>query len=1170
MRTLDRHPWLVKGWNPKQGRGDSENAGHFASGESHAGKPTDRTNADLDAAFADEPAKPKPAPAGDSRKNDALDDFMALGDEPPRHASRHTPGVDYANPDDRDSDDRYIDQQLAAAKQAQAEVAAIKAEIAELEKRGPKAAAPGKEPKAVRVLRRRLAAATAKVERAKAVLARHDPKKLETMKAELAASRDRSRQANAEMAAARRVGRPWQAKPGPGDSPPMSGRQPAQQAAQPQQGPPPEGQPDSQRGKAHADIAQGHMKMAQAAMKAGDKETAQKLLNAAYGHHLAATHHASGRHAEAEKAKQAADGHLAGVGGGNNKPGQSAGAAASRPGQVQPGKTQAPGKPHEQTQSAAVAAAKAVHQAASSGGDVKAANAKAHAALDAHHAAGHAEIDRMAREKHGEGTPQAKRAAEKAKAAFSAKVQAVRVKLDSLAGGKAGTQPSGPSRPERIPPRPPVPSRRGRSTGHPELKALDDRHRKATAQGKRGNPRALGQKVHAILSGLDRHDQAAVRRRYGIPEGASPERVGRAWMQWHEDNPGPQRKPKRPKATRPAPRQPGFIDGLLGRTTLTGKWKPGRRKAFDAALAGLSVTKAFAGAVHPWVVTKTHDIGDEPRDERGRWVARDNKHPFPIEEDFPFVAPGKITGEMRASAHWHDVPLDGLIATQSWVIGRQVEQMAAAGTERAEKPPVIVRMPDGRRYIEDGHHRATVAAVKGDSTFRAKVFDYDPATGEYTAAKVVKQLETDRHPWLCVRKTRDASGHEHAADGRFGRTSGSHDGKKDRPKADRHGKPERPARGGAASTGSGKAERLAARIAEVPKQLRAQVASFVRGRYRKLAKRYGPKGAMAIMGATVALLPVPVPGTSLLPIAIAEAVLAIRRAVRKSHDELDDATIQREARRLIRAIYAACGEEPPKGVRKSLTRYPWLVTKRFVESEHPRDHGEFAKKPGGKGKEKAPPAPKPKVPPANNEGEKFEEQARKIVNGKLREVKERAWTGEPEGEPISKDLAGAIGEEIIIQHLKSLGYDDAGKTSDHPAVASNMNNLAFDLIHDHQLIEAKGGQTGKPSGVWALKYDGRFTKAQEAAFAEMTEDEVKAEKKRINQQKVADIHGRKKAFVKRMSKELGFKVKPGMMTVIINHAKKTADIYQFDDIHDRIPWESDMARKGYVKTVRYG
>jgi hypothetical protein len=377
---------------------------------------------------------------------------------------------------------------------------------------------------------------------------------------------------------------------------------------------------------------------------------------------------------------------------------------------------------------------------------------------------------------------------------------------------------------------------------------------------------------------------------------------------------------------------------------------------FDAALASLSVSKAFAEAAYPWLAKS---VADEPRDQKGRWVARDNKHPFPIEEDFPFVAPGKITGEMRASAPWHDVPLDGLIATQSWVIGRQVEQMAAAGTagtERAEKPPVIVRMPDGRRYIEDGHHRATVAAVKGDSTVRAKVFDYDPETGEYTAAKVAKQLGTVRHPWL-VRKTRDASGHEHASDGRFGTTSGSHKAKP-AGTADRHGKPtERTGRDPVKGDPDAKAERLAARIAEVPKQLRAQVASFVRGRYRKLAKRYGPKGAMAIMGATIALLPAPIPGTSLIPIAVAEAVLAIRRAVRKSHDELDEATIQREARKLLRAIYAACGEEPPKVSKAFDVRHPWTV-KGFDPSE-PRDaDGEWTT--GGASSAVAEPPPGPR------------------------------------------------------------------------------------------------------------------------------------------------------------------------------------------------------------------
>ena len=165
-------------------------------------------------------------------------------------------------------------------------------------------------------------------------------------------------------------------------------------------------------------------------------------------------------------------------------------------------------------------------------------------------------------------------------------------------------------------------------------------------------------------------------------------------------------------------------------------------------------------------------------------------------------------------------------------------------------------------------------------------------------------------------------------------------------------------------------------------------------------------------------------------------------------------------------------------------------------------------------------------------------------------------------------LAGAIGEEIIIAHLKTLGYEDADYTSSF--IGSNNNNIPFDLIHDHQLVEAKTGQVGKPSGVWALKYDGRFNKDQEASFAKMTPDQVRLEKKRINADKVLRIHERKQDFADRLAKKLKHKIRPGMITVVINPLTQTADLYQFDGLHDSIGWNSDKAKAGYLKSVKYG
>lgn len=204
---------------------------------------------------------------------------------------------------------------------------------------------------------------------------------------------------------------------------------------------------------------------------------------------------------------------------------------------------------------------------------------------------------------------------------------------------------------------------------------------------------------------------------------------------------------------------------------------------------------------------------------------------------------------------------------------------------------------------------------------------------------------------------------------------------------------------------------------------------------------------------------------------------------------------------------------------------------------------------------------------AGGAGDKMAARAKRIV-GKIRPTKERAFTGRAEGGKIDSRLAGAIGEEILIQHLKGLGYADAATTSEF--LGDSHNNLAFDLIHDHHLIEAKTGQANNPDGKWVLKYDGRFTKKQEAKFARMTPEKVVAAKKKINAAKVKAIHARKAAFIARMNKELGYEIGAGMMTVIINPDTRTADIYQFDGLHDRIPFKSEMARAAHVGSVKYG
>lgn len=69
-----------------------------------------------------------------------------------------------------------------------------------------------------------------------------------------------------------------------------------------------------------------------------------------------------------------------------------------------------------------------------------------------------------------------------------------------------------------------------------------------------------------------------------------------------------------------------------------------------------------------------------------------------------------------------------------------------------------------------------------------------------------------------------------------------------------------------------------ARADEVPPTVRQRVKAFAQKRYDGLVAKYGKTGAAAVLAATVLLLPVPIPGTSLVPIAIAEAISRLVRS----------------------------------------------------------------------------------------------------------------------------------------------------------------------------------------------------------------------------------------------------------------------------------------------------
>lgn len=120
--------------------------------------------------------------------------------------------------------------------------------------------------------------------------------------------------------------------------------------------------------------------------------------------------------------------------------------------------------------------------------------------------------------------------------------------------------------------------------------------------------------------------------------------------------------------------------------------------------------------------------------------------------------------------------------------------------------------------------------------------DYDALAKEWIAAILSEGS---------IHESKDDSGHEHDARGRFGTGSG-----------EPPGSPEEQATGFVAKAS-------AATVAAF-KAVAAKVKTVAVNKFTKFEARYGRKGAIAIMGAVVATLPLP--GSGLATLAVAESV----------------------------------------------------------------------------------------------------------------------------------------------------------------------------------------------------------------------------------------------------------------------------------------------------------
>jgi hypothetical protein len=152
-----------------------------------------------------------------------------------------------------------------------------------------------------------------------------------------------------------------------------------------------------------------------------------------------------------------------------------------------------------------------------------------------------------------------------------------------------------------------------------------------------------------------------------------------------------------------------------------------------------------------------------------------------------------------------------------------------------------------------------------------------------------------------VIEVKDAAGHEHGEAGRFSSTGGRSMGK--------------------ASSRAQTIVKAAGTLSAGAQAVVGKVKEKIVARYQAMEQRYGRKGAIAVMAATVALTPVPVPGSSFVPVALAEGVLAVHKLIKSKSptpalvhegatgDNLSE--LVAAVREALDEAYQEVGEKPP-------------------------------------------------------------------------------------------------------------------------------------------------------------------------------------------------------------------------------------------------------------------
>jgi hypothetical protein len=125
--------------------------------------------------------------------------------------------------------------------------------------------------------------------------------------------------------------------------------------------------------------------------------------------------------------------------------------------------------------------------------------------------------------------------------------------------------------------------------------------------------------------------------------------------------------------------------------------------------------------------------------------------------------------------------------------------------------------------------------------------------------------------------------------------------------------------------------------------------------------------------------------------------------------------------------------------------------------------------------------------------------------------------------------------------------------------------MPLDLMGDKMLIELKTGlsSVGKSAQQW------RTTFSTSPAEKKLLKKMSPARRTEFYAKKQQEAYDRKGQAHKDIEMAVGQKLSAHTMGVILNHDKGLADLFMIPGYHQRVGWNQEQTKKGYMGTVKY-